>query len=228
MEENQGLSAISQASLGDVAYEKIATAIISGAFRPGEKLTIRNLADRLEISSTPVRDAVKRLLLEGALEQRAPRDIRVPVITAEVYREIADIRLELEGLAAARAAERRTDAHLAALEKNVADNEEALRAEDWQRGIALNKQFHFALADIAGMPILSSHLSGLWLRIGPPISSFYSHGGRNMIDHHYDVLRAIKAQEPAEARKHIVADIASSVDHIISHIEKSSADRQNR
>ena len=63
----QGLSAINQLYLGDVAYEKIANAIVSGAFRPGEKLTIRSLADTLEISSTPVRDAVKRLLLENAL-----------------------------------------------------------------------------------------------------------------------------------------------------------------
>ena len=96
MEQSQGLSAISQTSLGEVAYEKIANAIISGAFKPGEKLTIRDLADRLETSSTPVRDAVKRLLLEGALEQRAPRDIRVPVITPDRYREIADIRLRGE------------------------------------------------------------------------------------------------------------------------------------
>lgn len=222
MEDHNGLSAISQASLGDVAYEKIANAIISGAFKPGEKLTIRNLADRLETSSTPVRDAVKRLLLEGALEQRAARDIRVPIITSDRYREIADIRLELEGLAAARAAERRTDADIVALKNNITDNEAAMKAEKWERCIVLNKQFHFALAETANMPILSSHLDGLWLQIGPPISSFYAHGGRDMIDHHYGVFEAIKAQKPADARKHIVRDIASSVDHIIAHIEQAA------
>lgn len=165
---------------------------------------------------------MKRLLLEGALEQRAARDIRVPIITADRYREIADIRLELEGLAAARAAERRIDADIAALEKNISDNEIAMKANDWERCIALNKQFHFALPETANMPILSSHLDGLWLQIGPPISSFYAHGGRDMIDHHYDVFAAIKAQKPSDARKHIVADIASSVDHIIAHIEKAA------
>lgn len=222
MKDTQGLSAISQASLGDVAYEKITNAIIGGAFKPGEKLTIRNLADRLETSSTPVRDAVKRLLLEGALEQRAARDIRVPIITADRYREVADIRLELEGLAAARAAERRTVADIAALKKNISDNEAAMKTEDWECCIRLNKQFHFALAETANMPILSSHLNGLWLQIGPPISSFYAHGGRDMIDHHYDVFDAIKAQQPAEARKHIVSDIATSVDYIIAHIEQAT------
>lgn len=225
MTENQHLEAINQTSLGDVVYDRIANAIISGTFRPDEKLTIRNLADLLEISSTPVRDAVKRLLLEGALEQRAPRDIRVPVITRERYREIADIRLELEGLAAARAAERRSEEDLKVLESNLNENEEALAAEDWQRATALNKQFHFALADMSDMPTLISILNMLWLQIGPPISSFYAYGGRNMIDHHYDVFNAIRDQKPNEARKHIVSDIADSVDNIISHIEESTQAR---
>ena len=106
-----------------------------------------------------------------------------------------------------------------AFEENIDNNEAAMKTEDWERCIALNKQFHFALAETAKMPILSSHLNALWLQIGPPISSFYAHGGRDMIDKHYDVLDAIKMQNPAEARQYIVADIASSMEHIIAHIE---------
>lgn len=223
MQETPSLEAINQGFLGDVAYERIANAIISGAFRPGEKLTIRNLADLLEISSTPVRDAVKRLLLEGALVLRAPRDIRVPVITRDRYREIAEIRLELEGLAAARAATRRSSEQLRLLEINVAENVEAVGARDWPRAINLNRQFHFALAEMSGMPTLLSILGGLWLQIGPPISAYYEFGGPSMIDHHHDVLEAVRGGHSDEARKHIVCDIASSIDNIITHLEKSSA-----
>ncbi|PVA10694.1 GntR family transcriptional regulator [Pelagivirga sediminicola] len=220
----EGLAAISQAYLGDVAYERIANAIVSGAFRPGEKLTIRSLADMLEISSTPVRDAVKRLLLENALEQRGPRDIRVPVITSDRYREIAEIRLELEGLAADRAARRRTEDDLVAMRRNIDENEEAIASGNWQNAVRLNKQFHFSLVDMADMPVLRGLLSGLWLQIGPPISSFYSLGGRDMIDRHYLVLDAIRDQRPGEARRHISVDISSSVDSIIAHISVGSAD----
>ncbi len=222
--EQQGLSAISQTRLGDIAYQEIANAIISGVFRPGDKLTIRGIADMLEISSTPVRDAINRLLLEGALEQRGPRDIRVPLITCDSYREIADIRGELEGLAAARAAERRSDADLEALRLNIEENEQAIRNKDWQNAIRLNKQFHFALAEMARMPVLIGLLNGLWLQIGPPISSFYNRGGRNMIDHHHAVLEAIRLQHPDEARRHIAHDIASSVENIIAHISASTGD----
>ncbi len=218
----QGLSAINQSYLGDVAYEKIASAIVSGGFQPGEKLTIRSLADTLEISSTPVRDAVKRLLLENALEQRGPRDIRVPIITQSRYREIADIRLELEGLAAARAAERRSDSDLETLSLNIAENEAAITAGDWQSAIRLNKQFHFSLADIGHMPVLRGLLGGLWLQIGPPISSFYSLGGRDMIDHHHHVYEAIRLQDAGAARLHISNDIACSVEAIIAHIDRAA------
>lgn len=214
----QGLSAISTSNLGDEAYDQIANAIVSGAFAPGEKLTIRQLAETLAISSTPVRDAVKRLLLEGALEQRGPREVRVPVITRDTYREIADIRLELEGLAAARAAERRSDEDLALLEANIAENEAAIAAGDWHSALRLNKQFHFALAEIAHMPVLRGLMNGLWLQIGPPIASFYQHGGRAMIDHHYDVSRAIRDRAPEAARQAIMRDIAASVDNILSHL----------
>ena len=225
MQDTQGLEAINQGYLGDVAYERISNAIISGAFRPGEKLTIRNLADLLEISSTPVRDAVKRLLLVGALEQRAPRDIRVPIITRERYREIADIRLELEGLGAARAAERRSESQLRMLEANVADNEDAVKAREWRRAIELNKQFHFALAEMSQMPTLVSILGGLWLQIGPPISAFYEFGGSSMIDHHHHVLDAIRKRQPEQARKHITRDIAGSMENIMAHIEESTAEQ---
>ncbi len=219
MVTQEGLSAISQSNLGDIAYQKIADAIVSGLFQPGEKLTIRSLARNLEISSTPVRDAVKRLLLENALENRGPRDIRVPVLTRKSYGEIADIRLELEGLAAHRAAERRTTADLERLQANIRQNELALHEENWKSAVRLNKQFHFCLAEIADMPVLGRLLNGLWLQIGPPISSFYHRGGRNMIDHHYHVYDAIRLKQPQDARLHISADIASSVDNIIAHID---------
>ncbi|QIE45986.1 GntR family transcriptional regulator [Pseudohalocynthiibacter aestuariivivens] len=218
MDDKNELFAINQASLGEIAYEKISGAIISGAFKSGEKLTIRGLADLLEISSTPVRDAVKRLLLEGALEQRAPRDVRVPVITAEHYRQIVDIRLELEGLAAARAAERRSADDLEFLHRNIEENEVALRKRDWKRGMELNKQFHFALGEAARMPVLLKHLGSLWLQIGPPVSAFYAHGGRKMIECHYDVVKAIEKRDSKEARRQIVLDISGSVEAIIANL----------
>lgn len=216
--EPKGLSAITQSSLGDVAYEQIANALIGGIFRPGDRLTIRQLADKLNISSTPTRDAVRRLLHEGALEQWSLRDVRVPVITQSRYREIADIRMELEGLAAAKAAAKCTEAGIKRLKENMATNEEAIASGDWVTAISLNKQFHFALAEIAEAAVLRGLLDGLWLQIGPAISSFYNKGGRSMIDHHYQVVDALERGDSVAARKAIADDIADSVDNIVRNL----------
>ncbi len=95
-------------------------------------------------------------------------------------------------------------------------------AGDWQSAIRLNKQFHFSLADIGQMPVLRGLLGGLWLQIGPPISSFHSLGGRDMIDHHHPVYEAIRLQDAGAARLNISNDIACSVEGIIAHIDKTS------
>ena len=92
------MAEINQVSLGDAIYQRLSQDLVSGKLRPNEKVTIRGLAERLGTSSTPVRDAVQRLLRDEALEQRSMRDVRVPVPTKAQYLEIAisaELRPEL-------------------------------------------------------------------------------------------------------------------------------------
>lgn len=213
------LEAIISTSLGDTAYEKIADAIVSGRFAPGEKLTIRGLAEMLGTSSTPVRDAVKRLILEHALEQRSLRDIRVPCIQPATYREIARIRIEMEGLAAAAAVETATPDQIDALERNIVRNEKAIAKADWPTATELNRVFHFELAQLAAMPVLTGILKSLWLQVGPPVAAYYRHGGTAMIAHHRDILTALRTGDPVGARKAIADDIRVAVEGIIEMLE---------
>lgn len=216
MEKALKLDTIVQANLSDTAYERIAGAIAAGQFSPGEKLTIRDLSSRLGTSSTPVRDAMRRLIAERALEQPTLREIRVPVMEAEIYREIALIRMEIEGLGASVAATKSSDADIDALDAIISDNETAIAAGNWSDATALNKEFHFRLCTLAAMPTLMDILAALWLRIGPPVAKFYRHGGRTMIDYHYDVVAALRARDATAARKSIVQDISEPVENIIA------------
>ena len=86
-------------------YSQLRDLLISGRVMPGEKLSLRSIADALGVSVMPVREAVHRLVAEQALEMAANRYIRVPVLTVSQFREITSIRLNLEGQAAARAAQ---------------------------------------------------------------------------------------------------------------------------
>lgn len=202
-------NAIDHSSLGEVVYQHIAQALMKGALRPGERLKIRELAQEMGTSVTPVRDAILRLVHEGGLLLRSPRDIRVPVLHHDRYLEIREIRLKLEGLAAERAATRADAADIKRLQKLIDDNEKALSTHEIARAIEINQVFHFELANIAAMPILRGILQNLWLQMGPVISAAYEDGGRTMIEHHYDVLDAIRNHDCQAAKQAIRRDIMS-------------------
>jgi DNA-binding GntR family transcriptional regulator len=208
--------AIDRNNLGEVVYQNIAEALIKGALRPGARLKIRDLAQEMGTSVTPVRDAILRLVHEGALLLKSPRDIRVPVLHPDRYLEIRAIRLKLEGLAAERAAAVADAADIERLEMLISNNEKALSVRDFARATEINQVFHFELANIAAMPILRGILHNLWLQMGPVISAAYMEGGRTMIEHHYDVLDAIRKHDVQAAKQAIRDDILSGGDVILS------------
>jgi len=212
-----GLDAIDHENLGDIVYAKLGAALMEGALRPGERLRIRDLAQQMGTSVTPVRDAILRLVQEQVLILRSLRDIRVPSLTLAQYLEIRDIRIELEGLAAERAAARATAKDLKLLERLIRQNETAIRRGDTAAAIALNEQFHLALPAIAGLPTLAGILKPLWMRMGPLISELYEAGGRSMIEHHYPVLEAIRAGDGPAARRGIAQDILKGGEVILRH-----------
>ncbi|HEY9040394.1 MAG TPA: GntR family transcriptional regulator [Roseovarius sp.] len=212
------MNQISRESLGDAIYDRVSQDLVSGKLRPDQRITIRGLAEALGTSSTPVRDAVQRLLQDEALVQRSLRDVRVPVLSATQYLEIANIRCELEGLAAARAAEAASPRDIARLKRLIERNEEAIAAARWTQAAEFNQQFHFALADIAEMPVLLGLLSRLWLRMGPLIAGYYSRAEVDMVLQHHAVVAACEAHDPVAARAAIVEDIGESREGIIAYI----------
>lgn len=218
---NYPIQDLNHAYLGSSIYGLLREALISGRFRPDDKLRIRDLAEQLGTSVTPVRDAILQLAKEQALVLKTPRDIRVPVLTREQYLEIRSIRLALEGLAAETAASRVTPAQLAMLESNIRDNLAAIHADDLAAALKLNQAFHYALADIAGMPLLGGFLDSLWMRTGPLIALAYgSFNERMAIDHHWEVLRALQQGNGTAAREAICTDILDGNERMIEFIEQ--------
>ncbi|CCV08266.1 Transcriptional regulator, GntR family [Mesorhizobium metallidurans STM 2683] len=194
-------------NLGETVYSRVAEALIEGRFAPDARLTIRDLAQSLGTSVTPVRDAILRLIQDEALVQKSAREVRVPVITLRRYREIRQIRLKLEGLAAREAALKAAAKDVEHLRGLIALNERAIADKNWTEALALNQTFHFALADIADMVVLRGILNRLWLQMGPLIAESYHEGGRAMIENHYAVLAAVEKQNADAAERAIVADI---------------------
>jgi DNA-binding GntR family transcriptional regulator len=188
----------------------LADALIKGRFAPDTRLTIRDLAHSLGTSVTPVRDAILRLIQDEALVQKSPREVHVPVITPQRYREIRLIRLKLEGLAARQSALKAGPQDIKRLRDVVERNERAMAEENWTEALELNQTFHFALTEIADMVMLRGILNRLWLQMGPLIAESYKIGGRVMIDNHYPILKAIEAGDPDAAEQAIARDIGDA------------------
>lgn len=129
----------------DIAYWTIRDAIRSGVILPGDRLIELDLAAALEMSRTPVRDALRQLDAERLVEKAPSRGFVVPTMTTDDIVEIYEIREVLEGLAARRAAMRMGDAEIAALGETVERAERACNAGDltvlWQA----SNQFHSML-----------------------------------------------------------------------------------
>ncbi len=147
----------------DVVYEKLKEAILSGSFDSGEHLVESDLAARLRVSRTPVREALRRLESEGILEARLRQGLVVKQHTPDQIREIYLIREALESLAAAYAARNATQEDLAELERlvvemeAVADDPASRPAEIFEA----HRRFSEALNRSSHMPTLVGMIESL-------------------------------------------------------------------
>ena len=169
-----------------------------------------------------MRDAILQLAKEKALVLKTPKDIRVPVLDSAAYLEIRTLRLNLEGLGAETAARLATSNDLKRIDANIQLNLEAINNSDLPEALRLNSEFHFLIAEAARMPLLRSYLDSLWMRAGPLIAQAYAHFSLTMaIEHHIEVLNALRQQDAAAAKHAIQADILDGNQKMLEFIAVS-------
>jgi DNA-binding GntR family transcriptional regulator len=203
------LPVLTRTSLNERVYETLRAALLEGRLRPHQRLKIRDLAATMGVSETPVREAVMQLVRERALTLQTSRSLTVPRLSAPQYLELRQIRLELEGLAAAHAVEHVSARDITALAKL---HERLLKAEETghaAEAVRNNWHFHARLYEVAAMPELFHLIQGLWLRNGPLLTYLYLHAaptypGRHR---HLDVLDALRARDGAGVRAAVQADM---------------------
>ena len=197
---------IDRDTLHEQIYRELRRALMSGAVRPGQPLSYRSLAEVLGTSPMPVRDAVRRLITERALEALPNRTIIVPDLSRERVDEIYKIRLALEVLATEQAASRMTRAILKELRALEDQIETALRTADIARFTELNWRFHFRIYAAAGLPQLTEIIEGLWLQVGPSIWRQRPQDDAEPIAHrHRAIIEALERGDAAAARDAVAA-----------------------
>ncbi|MET1074647.1 MAG: GntR family transcriptional regulator [Umezawaea sp.] len=146
---------------GDFAYATLREKVLSGEFGPGEVLNQATLARTFGISTTPLREALRRLKSEGLVELDAHRDARVTELTATEARDLLEVRRALDPLAVSLAATRRTDADIAEIHA-AARGLAPLRRDPGVEALVAHRRFHSALYRASHNVLLISALDGLW------------------------------------------------------------------
>ena len=141
-------------SLRNQVYDQLRDGLTAGGFTPGQKLTFRSIAGSLGVSMTPVREAIRRMVAEGAFEMQPSRSVRVPLLTRDRVLELRDLRMAVEGLGAEKAAPVATRAEIARLRRIAEELMAARRRGDFATDRAKIREFHFGVAAIARQPTL--------------------------------------------------------------------------
>jgi DNA-binding GntR family transcriptional regulator len=207
-------------TLNDQVYNDLRRLIMSGQLRPGQTISIRTLANVINVSPMPVRSALQRLVTEGALDVQPNRTFALPILSPEAFREIADVRAVLEGMAAERASPNLGRNDLAVLQDINRRMFSADRA-DWTGYLDLNRQFHFHIYAAAGMPRLLRFIETLWLQIGPLLNLVTNREEmRSGFEAHEAAVRAVAAGDAAGLRAAMVRDIQDAARVIIPGLQR--------
>jgi DNA-binding GntR family transcriptional regulator len=220
-----GIAPLETGTLGQRVYNGLRDYLMAGQLQPGQKLTLRELAAALNVSPMPVREAVRRLAAEGALEMLPNRRIRVPVVTKSRFRELLRIRIAVEGLAVEEATRhiRMDDVdQMEALNRQFAA-EMQRRQADGVKLFRINKDIHFILYEAAGMPTLLPLIEGLWLQVGPVLHlslrqrADANARGRNPAPNwHKRMILGLRKRDASAARRALVGDMTSAADQILA------------
>jgi DNA-binding GntR family transcriptional regulator len=199
---------IERRTIWEQAYAILRAQILDGRLTPGTLLNLRDLAEQLSVSVTPIRDAVLRLVAEGLIEDDGSHEFRVTQLSEEEIKQTLDLRILLEVYALEQSAPKLTEADFERLEELLTAAEELLEepgGETGRRYTELGREFHQLLVEAAdNRPLLDLHE-----RLHPQaflVIERSFHGfphDRNREDHleHRKIFAALRQREYVAARQ---------------------------
>ncbi|MEX2382218.1 MAG: GntR family transcriptional regulator, partial [Opitutales bacterium] len=206
-------------------YRLLRLLLMSGDYPPGSSISIRFVSEKFEVSATPVREALKRLESQYALTKGPGRTMIVPQLSLGELKDMRDIRLNLEGLLAAKAAERATTEEINEIANICSQMETAINERHLDEYFRLNADFHQAVYVASKADVATGIVDSLWMRAGPymrlPVAaeseSGFSEGRRLPMECHWACTDALRRRDPESARKSIETDIWTASARFLEH-----------
>ncbi len=193
-------------------YRTLRARVMHGLIPPGQALTLRGLAAEFGVSMTPAREAVRRLVAEGALKLTPSGRVSTPELTSERIEELAALRALLEPELASRALPR---AHLALIDRMATINgviDEMIVKGDAAGYVRTNLEFHRTLYLRAQAPAILGLVETVWLQSGPTMRMLYERlQRRQATDNHRKIIAALRAGDDPGLRLAIRVDVTQGL-----------------
>ncbi|QDU59851.1 putative HTH-type transcriptional regulator YdfH [Planctomycetes bacterium Pan216] len=223
-------SPIRRTSLAEEVYETLLEAICGGQLAGGTKISAVALAEKLNVSRTPVIEALRRLENDGLIEASTGKQARIVEVSRDEISQIYQMRQILEGAAAEAAARRMPREALDDLEARAQDLDAGRKRLDWtERALAFDLTFHDVIAGASGNERLRADIGRYRLLVR---SFCRMSGTRENLEQafaeHLKILEAIKSRKPAAARRAMVEHIASRLDSVLQDVVDHQAETKER
>lgn len=199
-------------SAHDRVYRGLRTQIMHGQIAPGAALTLRGLGRQFDVSMTPAREAVQRLVAEGALSMSVSGRVSTPELGNDRIEELAALRALIEVELASRALPR---AHMALIDRlqmingSIAD---AISNRDAVSYIRTNLEFHRTLYLRAQAPAMLAMCETVWLQLGPTMRALYGRLRRTEPPaFHKLIIAALKAGDEPGLRLAVRSDVTQGL-----------------
>ncbi len=194
-------------------YRTLRSQILFGDLVPGQPVTIQGLTESLGVGMTPVREAIRRLISDGALIFQGNRRVSVPLLSPADVEQMIFARNVLESELSRRAAGRMTSADIDQLEQIDQRLDRMIADGDVSGYLRLNHDFHEKLYDHANAPILKDLAERLWLRFGPSLRVVCGRfGTQSLPDRHKDIIGALRAGNAEKVAKATTQDIEQGME----------------
>ncbi|MFO1143963.1 MAG: GntR family transcriptional regulator [Amaricoccus sp.] len=198
-------------------YRTLRARVMHGQVAPGAALTLRGVAGEFGVSMTPAREAVRRLVAEGALKLSASGRVSTPELTNERIEELASLRALLEPELATRALPR---AHVALIDRMAAINgviDEMIVKGDAAGYVRSNLEFHRTLYLRAQAPAMLGLIETVWLQAGPTMRVLYERVQRRQASEmHRKIIAALRAGDDPGLRLAIRMDVTQGLRMLVS------------
>lgn len=199
----------------ETVYQKLRAQILFGELAPGQAVTIQGLTESLGAGMTPVREAIRRLISDGALVFQGNRRVSVPLLRSEDIDELSYVRKSIESELARRAAVRVNADQIARLEAIDIALDQAITAGDVAGYLVQNYSFHSELYGYADAPIMADLADRLWLRFGPSLRVVCGRfGTQSFPDRHKDIIEAMRRSEPEKVALAMEKDVAQGMEQV--------------